>query len=141
MNINSIVKMNNNKTVELAVLATTYPDMDVIAIEASTLTPSSYTKTVCKKPAVLVMRGGYQNKELRTTNFIAKADWESFTLSDSTFCQEIGDLIPWSDIGHINHAEVVRCSSGWQVVVTGRNIETSESDSAYLPLSSIYFTV
>lgn len=141
MNINSIVKMNNNKTVEFAVLATTYPDMDVVAIEASALTPLSYTRAVCKKSAVLVMRDEYQNKELRTSNFIAKTGWESFTLTDSSFYREIVDLIPWSDISHISHAEVVRCASGWQVVVTGRNSETGESDSVYLPLSSIYFTV
>lgn len=134
MNINSIVKMNNNKTVELAVLATTYPDMDILAIEASTLSIAGNGRIVTRKPAVLVMHDEYGNV-LRTSDFTVKEGWESFSLTDHEFVEQLVDLMPWSSIGEINTAEVTRYGSEWKVSVVG----TSSSD--YLPLSSIYFTV
>lgn len=140
MNINSIVKMNDGTSREFAVLTMTYPDMDVLAIEASALSVPGYGRIVTRKPAALVMCDEHGN-ELRTSDFTAEESWGSFTLTDSAFYEQIMDLMPWCSVGDIRFVEVERRDSGWEVVVTGRNSDTGESDSDYLSLSSIYFTV
>lgn len=140
MNINSMVKMHDGTNREFAVLSMTYPNMDVLAIEPSALSIAGYGRISTRKPAVLVVCDEHGN-ELRTSDFVVREGWESFTLTDSEFRERLADLMPWSSLGSIKTAQVARHGSGWKVTVTGINGETNESVSDCLPLSYVYFTV